>query len=82
MKSTELPDKWPEAISPAGAYHPNDLLTPKQTAKVLLVTEGTLSVWRSTGRYQLPFVKVGRWVRYRWSDVLAFIERRTQHQVP
>ena len=72
----------PEAMSvEVKGYHPDDLLTPAQTAKALTVTEGTLSVWRSTGRYNLPFVKVGRWVRYRWSDVLAFIESRTQNQV-
>ena len=62
-------------------YQLNDLLTPAQAAKALTVTSGTLSVWRSTGRYNLPYVKVGRWVRYRWADVLSFIESRTHTQV-
>ena len=41
------------------------------------MSEGTLSVWRSTGRYDLPFVKIGRKVRYRLGDVMDFIARRT-----
>ena len=36
-----------------------DLLDEKQAAEVLTVEPGTLSVWRSTGRYKIPFVKVG-----------------------
>ena len=39
---------------------------------------GTLGVWRSTGRYNLPFLKVGRAVRYRRADLLAWLEKRTR----
>jgi excisionase family DNA binding protein len=46
----------------------------KQAAVYLGLSEGTLAVWASTGRYQLPFVKVGRKVFYRQSDLDAFIE--------
>jgi len=56
----------------------NELLDEKQAASLLHVTAGTLSVWRSTGRYSLPFVKVGRNVRYRLSDLNAWLESRTQ----
>ncbi len=56
----------------------NDLLDEKQAATLLNVKPGTLSVWRSTGRYAIPFVKVGRSVRYRLSDLQAWIEGRTQ----
>ena len=35
------------------------LISPKETAEILGVTEGTLSVWRCTNRYDLPFVKIG-----------------------
>jgi len=31
-----------------------------QAAEVLGAKKTTLAVWRSTGRYNLPFVKVGR----------------------
>lgn len=53
------------------------LLTPLEAANYLGVTVGTLNVWRCTGRYSLPFVKVGRRVRYTRSHLDDFIERRT-----
>lgn len=53
------------------------LLTPEQAAEFLSTTPGTLSVWRCTRRYDLPYVKVGRAVRYRLSDLEAFIAART-----
>lgn len=57
---------------------PDDpLLTSDEAAAYLDVAKHTLSVWRSTGRYRLPFVKVGRLVRYRKSDLDAFLARRT-----
>ena len=43
----------------------SDLLDCEAAAGLLDVTPGTLSVWRTTGRYGLPFVKIGRKVRYR-----------------
>ena len=55
-----------------------DLCDDKETADILGVSTGTLSVWRSTGRYRLPFIKVGRKVRYRRSDLLAWLESRTR----
>ena len=54
------------------------LLTSEQVADILGVTGHTLAVWRSTGRYDLPYVKSGRLVRYREADVSRFIERRTR----
>jgi len=56
----------------------NGLIDEKQAASILQVSPGTLSVWRSTGRYQIPFIKVGRLVRYRLSDLNAWLESRTQ----
>ncbi|MFA0046710.1 helix-turn-helix domain-containing protein [Vibrio sp. 10N.261.51.F11] len=50
------------------------LINRKQAAEYLGLSEGTLAVWASTGRYQLPFVKVGRKVFYRQPDLDAFIE--------
>ena len=54
------------------------LLDPEQVAEALGVSPKTLNVWRCTGRYDLPFVKVGSRVRYRRADVEAFLERRTR----
>lgn len=53
-----------------------DLLDDKAAAELLDVTAGTLSVWRSTGRYALPFLKIGRKVRYRRVDLLAWMDKR------
>lgn len=53
------------------------LLTPEQAANTLGVSPGTLQIWRTTGRYNLPFVKVGGRVKYRAEDLQAFVERRT-----
>lgn len=56
----------------------NQLLDETQAAATLDVTPGTLSVWRSTGRYGLPFIKVGRKVRYRVTDLDQWLLNRTR----
>lgn len=53
------------------------LLTPKETAELLQVAVGTLTQWRCSRRVTLPFVLVGRHVRYRPVDVERFVESRT-----
>lgn len=53
------------------------LRTPEDAAAFLGLSEHTLAVWRSTGRYDLPFVRVGRRVRYRQSALEEFVSRRT-----
>lgn len=55
-----------------------DLLDEKAAAALLDIAPGTLSVWRSTGRYTLRFLKVGRKVRYRRADLLAWLDSRTR----
>lgn len=54
----------------------SNLLSPKAVSDILGVTVGTLAVWRTTNRYNLPYVKSGRLVRYREQDVEAFISSR------
>lgn len=49
------------------------LLTRKEAAEYLGVKEQTLACWACTGRYQLPFVRVGRLVKYRLEDLNRFI---------
>ncbi len=53
-----------------------ELLTEKEAAAKLNVTPGTLSVWRSTRRYPLRYVRIGRKIRYRVQDLIDFIEGR------
>lgn len=54
----------------------NNMLTRKEAAEYLGVTEGTLAVWASTGRYKLPFIKMGRKVLYAMEHLEAFVESR------
>ena len=63
--------------SSLGLSEIDQLLTDEEAAKILGVTPGTLQVWRSTGRYKLPFVKVGRNVRYVQSNLISWIPERT-----
>ena len=60
------------------AQHSRVLVDERKAAEVLGLSPGTLSVWRSTGRYQIPFVKVGHLVRYRVADLDAWLESRTR----
>lgn len=55
----------------------SDLLTRPQAAEYLGVKEQTLAVWLTTGRYNLPVIKVGRLVKYRLRDLEAFLVSRT-----
>ncbi len=54
-----------------------DLVSPEQAAKYLGTTPGTLAVWRCNRRYDLPYVKIGKSVRYRQSDLERFVQSRT-----
>ena len=54
------------------------LLTPEAVARHLSVSEHTLTTWRCTRRQHIPFVKVGRLVRYRPADVSAYIAQNLQ----
>ena len=54
-----------------------DLLTVKEVASILGLSPGTLNVWRTTKRYPLPYIKVGRHIRYKATDVAAFLRART-----
>ncbi|MFH1108724.1 MAG: helix-turn-helix domain-containing protein [Planctomycetota bacterium] len=55
---------------------PKKLLTESEAAQRLGVQAGTLTVWRSTRRYDLAFCKIGRCIRYDARDIESFIARR------
>jgi hypothetical protein len=56
----------------------DQLLNDREVADILgLKNKGTLAVWRSTKRIDLPWINVGRCVRYWKSDVYAFLEKST-----
>ena len=57
---------------------PSDRLTRRQAAEFLgLSNQDTLAVWASTGRHTIPYIKIGRLVFYRKSDLEKFIESKT-----
>jgi excisionase family DNA binding protein len=55
------------------------LLTSKEVAKMLALSSQTLAYWRMNG-LGMPFIKLGRSVRYRRDDVLRHIERSRRTQ--
>lgn len=54
-------------------------LTIAQAAEFLGVKRSTLYNWQCTKRYGIPFIKIGRLVRYNKSDLEAFLNRRTRN---
>lgn len=54
----------------------DELLTAKQAAAFLKVKPGTLACWRTTKRYPLKYTSVGKSIRYRLSDLQAFLAAR------
>ena len=62
---------------------PDDpLLPPAVVAEEFGLAEQTLANWRSTQRYALPFIRVGRMIRYRRSAVEKFLASRTAGATP
>jgi excisionase family DNA binding protein len=53
-----------------------ELLDTHQAAAYLTLRPSTLEVWRSSGRYSLKFIKFGRSVKYRRSDLDAWLASR------
>ena len=51
-------------------------LTTKQTSEYLQITVGTLAVWRTNKTYNLPYLKCGGRIRYRKSDLDAWLASR------
>ena len=50
--------------------------TPFDAAQYLGVSPETLGIWRCVGRYNLPFIKMGRLVQYLGRDLREFVESR------
>ncbi len=65
------------SLSVSDPIHSNsDLLTQAEAASFLGLEAKTLAIWRSTKRYPLAYIKVGRLVRYYRADLLEFLENR------
>jgi excisionase family DNA binding protein len=57
---------------------PTELLNTSAAAKYLGLEPQTLSTWRCLGRYGLPFIRVGRCIKYRRSDLDKWLESRSE----
>jgi excisionase family DNA binding protein len=57
----------------------HELLDTKQAAEYIGAQAHTLEIWRTTRRHKIPFIKVGRLVRYRRADLDAWLATRTIH---
>ncbi len=57
---------------------PERLILSDVTAQILHQRPQTLAVWRTTHRYPLPWVKLGRKVAYRARDIVEFLNERTR----
>lgn len=67
----ELREEFASLLSVAINKLPGDV-SPDIAAKFLSTAPRTLSIWRCTGRYNLPYYKAGRRVRYRVADLVNF----------
>lgn len=53
------------------------LMEPQEVADYLLVPVATLAQWRYLGEGP-PFLKIGRFVRYRWPEVERWLSSRSR----
>lgn len=60
----------------ASTRNTDPLLDEAAAAEYIGMAKGTLGVWRSTKRYALPYLKIGRSVRYRQSALDEFLASR------
>ena len=56
---------------------PSPVVGTDGAAHHLGIAPATLETWRSTGRVKIPFIRVGRCVRYRIADLDRFLESQT-----
>lgn len=53
------------------------LMTQAELAQYLNTTVAVLNTWRSIGRLKIPYIKYGRNLRYRKSDIDKWLESQT-----
>lgn len=53
------------------------LLTTLEVADITGNTPSTLATWRCTRKVNIPYIKIGKTVRYRLSDVLNYLNDMT-----
>lgn len=82
MRKTAIADalgseRGKPATSVAAILKPqSDLVSSDEAASYIGIQPGTLEVWRCTKRQRIPFLKVGRLVKYRLRDLDAWLASR------
>lgn len=52
----------------------NIIVDTSEAAELICTPEKSLIKWRSTGEHNIPYIKIGRNVRYRTKDLRIWIE--------
>ena len=55
------------------------LLSPKEVETIFGIPRTTQSVWRCTGRHRLPYLKVGRSIKYPTEAFVAWLRRNSHN---
>lgn len=62
---------------------PEGRMSAREAAPYIGITEGTLAVWRSSKRYQIPYVKLGNKIFYWKGDLDEFLaSKRVEVRAP
>jgi excisionase family DNA binding protein len=59
------------------SQQPHPLYSSRDAANYLGIAGGTLEIWRCTKRHQIPFIRVGRLIKYRKVDLDAWLDAQT-----
>ena len=54
------------------------IINTAEAAELICTPEKSLIKWRSTGEHEIPYIKIGRNVRYRTKDLRIWIEAHIQ----
>ena len=54
------------------------IINTSEAAMLIRTPEKSLIKWRSTGEHNIPFIKIGRNVRYRTKDLRDWIDAHVQ----
>jgi predicted DNA-binding transcriptional regulator AlpA len=56
-------------------------LSTGEVANITGNTTSTLATWRCTKKVNIPYIKIGKTVRYRLSDVLNYLDKMTSQEI-
>ncbi len=59
-----------QTVTPAAEF------SNSEAAAYLGVTAGTLEIWRCTNRQTIPYLRIGRHIRYRRADLDKWLDSR------